>query len=62
MDYKQLHIKLETDLHRRIKIAAAVHERTIQDYVVDVLQAALPSAHAPATQTAPRSKRRSVRV
>ncbi len=36
-DTKQIHVKLTSALHKRLKIRAAVHDTTIQEYVVKAL-------------------------
>ncbi len=37
-DLKQIHIKLETDLHQALKLEAAYSETTIQDLVVELIK------------------------
>ena len=35
---RQIHIKLPPHLHRILKVAAAVRETTIQEYVVEAIE------------------------
>lgn len=41
---KKIHVRLDGDLHRRLRIRCAELELTIQDYVVRLLQAELRSS------------------
>lgn len=35
---KQIHVKLETNLHKALKLEAALCNKTIQDLVVEIIQ------------------------
>ena len=40
---KQIHIKLPASLHKRLKVQAALLDKTIQNYVVEVLERSVPT-------------------
>lgn len=38
---RQIHVKLDVALHRRLKVQAALLDKTMQEYVVEALEARL---------------------
>lgn len=40
-DIRQIHVKLNATLHRRLKVRAALRGTTMQEYVVEALEASL---------------------
>jgi plasmid stability protein len=38
---KQVHIKMPYDLHKELRVCAAVHETTIQEYVIQAIKSQL---------------------
>jgi plasmid stability protein len=45
---KKIHIRMEEDLHKRLRIRCAELDRTIQDYVVELLDRELSTGKRPA--------------
>jgi predicted HicB family RNase H-like nuclease len=35
---KQIHVKLSASLHRRLKVQATMHDKTMQEYVLETLE------------------------
>lgn len=50
---KKIHIRLEDELHRKLRTFVAEKGTTIQDFLTDLLQKALPSTSAPSAPQAP---------
>lgn len=40
---KQIHIKLPASLHKRLRVQSALQDKTIQSYVVEVLERSVPT-------------------
>lgn len=54
---RQIHIKLPVPLHKRLKVQAALHDKTIQEYVVDALEVRIAGDESAELETKYREER-----